>query len=154
MLNTGDTAPEFSGQDQFGNTYHLSSFHGWRVVLIAFYPYDWSPICSIQMLEFQRDLELFKAAGVLILGISVDSIYSHKAWAEKHGIQFPLLSDYNRKISHSYGTLNEKGSADRTVFIIGKDGKIKHVKCCRPGEKPSTESLLNKIKRMKESEDL
>jgi len=149
ILQVNDIAPEFSGTDQFGNTYRLQSFLGWKTVLLMFYPFDWNPTCSIQMLEIQRDLEKFKNAGVLVIGVSVDSNYSHQAWAEKHSIQFPLLSDFEKTICREYGVLNEKGFAERTFVLIGRDGKIKYIKLCKPGEKPSTESLLKIIKDLK-----
>ena len=149
-LNVNDIAPDFAGEDQFGNTYRLSSFKGWRAVVIAFYPFDWSPICSLQMSEIQNDLELYKNIGALIIGISADSPYSHKAWAEKHGLRFPLISDYDRRISSAYGVLNEKGYADRTVFIVGKDGKIQYHRSCKISERPSNESLRRILISLKE----
>ena len=122
--------------------------------MLVFYPFDWNPLCAIQMLEIQRDLEKFKNAGVLVFGVSVDSHYSHQAWAEKHSIQFPLLSDFDKKICQAYGVLNEKGFAERTFFLIGRGGKIKHIKTCKTGEKPSTESLLKVIADLKSSGEL
>ncbi|MBC8278681.1 MAG: redoxin domain-containing protein [FCB group bacterium] len=148
-LQIDDIAPDFSGEDQFGNTYRLNSFSGWRTVVIAFYPYDWSPICSLQMTEIQRDLDLYKNAGALIIAISADSAYSHKSWAEKHGFKFPLISDYDRMIASAYGVLNEKGFAERTVFIVGKDARIKYIRSCKTSERPSNESLLKILHELK-----
>ena len=153
-LQINDLAPDFSGEDQFGNTYRLSSFSSWRTVVVAFYPYDWSPICSLQMTEIQRDLELFKNAGALIIAISADSVYSHKSWAEKHGFKFPLISDYDRRIASDYGVKNKTGFAERTVFIVGKDGRIKYVRSCKTSERPSNESLLKVLQGLKKAGDL
>ncbi len=151
-LQLEEIAPDFSGEDQFGNVYRIRNYKGWKRVMLIFYSYDWSPICTIQISEIQRDLQRFRDEGMLVLGISVDSHYSHKAWAERYGIQFPLLSDYLRKISTDYNVLDEKGCARNTIYFIGRDGRIKYVKSCNPGEKPSNETLLNKVKELKSVE--
>ena len=89
----GAPAPEFTLKDQSQQEVSLASFRGKKRVVIIFYPLDWSPVCTKEHACFVDDLKSFESLDAQIMGISVDSAWSHKAYAEKMGITYPLLAD-------------------------------------------------------------
>lgn len=125
-LGVGTPAPEFTLPDVGGRMVGLKDFRGKRV-LLAFYPLDWSPGCSQQLDLYQHELAEFEKRGVAVIGISVDSIYSHGAWAAVRGISFPLLADFNPKgdVAKKYQVFrNEDGFTERALYLIDEDGII------------------------------
>jgi peroxiredoxin len=129
-LEPGDAAPDFTLPATVGDKLTLSDLRGKKNVLLMFYPLDFSPVCSV---ENKQCVELLPTKGsddVQVLGISVDSLWAHKAFAGANGITYPLLADFHPKgdVARKYGVyLEDKGISARTAFIIGKDGKIKDV---------------------------
>jgi peroxiredoxin len=129
-LPAGDTAPDFTLPSTVGEKVTLSDYRGKKSVLLMFYPLDFSPVCSVENRQCAEMLPSSGAEDVQVLGISVDSLWSHKAFATQNGISYPLLADFHPKgeVARKYGVyLEEKGLAARTAFIIGKDGKIREV---------------------------
>jgi peroxiredoxin (alkyl hydroperoxide reductase subunit C) len=129
-------APEFEAEAVMPNnsfeTVSLSSYRG-KYVVVFFYPLDFTFVCPSEILAFNRQVEDFKAKGCELLGISVDSIYTHLAWkntpVDQGGIgavQFPLISDLSKSISTDYGVLIEDGVALRGLFLIDKEGVVRH----------------------------
>ncbi|MEE9273863.1 MAG: redoxin domain-containing protein [bacterium] len=145
-LNAGDAAPDFDlPQAQgAGDSIKLSDYRGKKNVLLCFYPFDFSAVCSEQLPGYQSQSERFEKANCEVLGISVDSPFSHAAWAEKHGIRFPLLSDFFGKSAvKAYGLLHEKGFSNRAVILIDKEGKIVHMEVApSPPERPDDAALF------------
>ncbi|PQA56879.1 redoxin domain-containing protein [Siphonobacter curvatus] len=126
MLTVHDKAPDFTLFATPDQKVSLSEFRGSNVVL-AFYPADWSPVCSDQMALYNEMLKYFKKYNAQILGISVDSRWCHLAFSQSRNLHFPLLADFEPKgdISKQYGVYNEaEGECDRALFVIGKDGVI------------------------------
>ena len=110
----------------------LSSLRG-KYVLVFFYPLDFTFVCPSEILAFNRQIADFRAKNCEVLGISVDSVYTHLAWkntpVDQGGIgpvQFPLVSDISKSISDDYGVLLEDGVSLRGLFLIDKDGVIRH----------------------------
>src|SRR5262245_37924118 len=95
VISVGSKAPDFTLKDQNQQEVSLSSFQGKSNVLLAFYPLDWSPVCSKEHVCFAADLPSFDNARAQVLGVSVDSVWSHKAFADSKGITYPLLADFN-----------------------------------------------------------
>ena len=129
-LSPGDTAPDFTLPSTVGDKVTLSDYRGKKNVLLMFYPLDFSPVCSVENKQCAEMLPTAGADDVQVLGISVDSLWSHKAFSAQNGITYPLLADFHPKgdVAKKYGVLlEEKGISARTAFIIGKDGKIKDV---------------------------
>ena len=93
-LPVGAAAPEFSLKDQNQKDVKLSDFRGKKNVVIVFYPLDWSPVCTNEHVCFVNDMKRFEQLDAQVLGISVDSAWSHKAFAEKLGVTYPLLADF------------------------------------------------------------
>jgi peroxiredoxin len=130
-LPVGTKAPDFSLPDSNGNSVHLSDYRGKNVVLV-FYPLDWSPACSDQLSLYQHELAEFERANAQLIAISVDSIYSHGAWAAVRGLSFPLLSDFHPKgqVARLYSVMRDSdGFSERALYVIDADGKIrfKHI---------------------------
>ena len=130
QLKAGDAAPDFTLPSTVGDKVTLSDYRGKKNVLLLFYPLDFSPVCSVENKQCAEMLPSKGADDVQVLGISVDSLWSHKAFAAQNGIAYPLLADFHPKgdVARKYGVyLEEKGLSARTAFIVGKDGKIKEV---------------------------
>ncbi len=129
-LQPGDTAPDFTLPSTVGDKVTLSDFRGRKSVILLFYPLDFSPVCSVETKQCAEMLPAQGGDGVEVLGISVDSLWSHKAFAAQQGIAYPLLADFHPKgaVAEKYGVyLADKGIAARTAFVIGKNGKIKQI---------------------------
>ncbi len=127
-LSVGTKAPDFALPDANGDLVQLSDYQGKNVVLV-FYPLDWSPACSDQLSLYEEDIEEFERANVHLIAISVDSIYSHGAWAAVRGLTFPLLADFHPKgeVARQYGVMRDSdGFAERALYIIDADGKIRY----------------------------
>ena len=129
-LQPGDAAPDFTLPATIGDKVSLSDYRGKKNVLLLFYPLDFSPVCSVETRECAEMLPTRGADDVQVLGISVDSLWSHKAFAAQNGITYPLLADFHPKgaVAEKYGVyLPEKGISARTAFVVGKDGRIRDV---------------------------
>lgn len=127
-LPVGTVAPEFTLPDANGRPVSLSDLRG-RPVVLVFYPLDWSPGCSRQLELYQQELAEFEARGTALVGVSVDSMYSHGAWAAVRGISFPLLSDFHPKgeVARRYGVWRESdGFSERALYVIDADGVIRY----------------------------
>jgi peroxiredoxin Q/BCP len=119
-------APAIKLGDQAGKTHQLSDYKG-KWVVLYFYPKDQTPGCTTQACEFRDNIFDFKKAGAQILGVSVDDEASHKEFAEKHGLPFPLLADSTQVTAKRYGVLSKFGPmtiASRDTFLIDPSGKI------------------------------
>lgn len=127
-LPVGTIAPDFTLPDAAGRPVSLSDFRG-RPVVLVFYPLDWSPGCSRQLELYQQELAEFDARGATLIGVSVDSIYSHGAWAAVRGITFPLVSDFHPKgeVARRYGVWRESdGFSERALYVVDADGVIRY----------------------------
>ena len=156
LLKVGDAAPDFelpaiTGKEK--RKFKLSDFRGKKNVLLAFYPLDWSPTCTTEMSGFKTDLHKFSDFGAEVVGISVDSIYSHMAWQEKAiGGDYTLASDFwpHGEIAKKYGVFRESeplpGISNRAIFIVDKQGNIAFAKSYDLGQVPDNEECLMALK--------
>ena len=123
----GQMAPALRLQDQAGTWHSLDQYRG-KWVVLYFYPKDNTPGCTTEACEFRDNIFAFRQAGAVILGVSVDDVDSHKAFAEEHSLPFPLLADNSKKASADYGVLYKAMGimelARRDTFIIDPAGKI------------------------------
>ena len=141
MLEVGMKAPDFTLQNQNGESVSLSDFLGKRVVLY-FYPKDHTPGCTRQACAFAGTYAEFEKRGVVVIGVSRDSVSSHAKFAEKNNLPFVLLSDLDRQAIEAYGVWQEKKMCGkvsmgvvRTTYLIGADGVIEAI---MPKVKPDT----------------
>ena len=148
----GRPAPDFTLFSTPNQTLSLSELAG-RPVIIAFYPADWSPVCSDQMALYQAVAPEFSRYGAALLGISVDGVWCHRAFAESRHIGFPLLADFEPKgqVSRLYGSYDAKlGEALRTLFVLDADGLIFWNHVSPPGINPGADGILAALDAMRE----
>lgn len=125
----GDAAPDFELVNQFGEPVRLSSLRGRNVVMV-FFPFAFSGICTGELCEIRDNLALFEDADAAVLGISVDSKFAQRAYAEKEGYAFDLLADFwpHGAVAEQYGVFDpESGMAKRGTFIIDAGGVLRYV---------------------------
>lgn len=126
-IAVGQRAPDFSLQNQDKKEVKLSDFAGKKDVVLMWYPLDWSPVCTNEHICFVNDLKQFETLDAEVLGVSVDSVWSHKAFAEKMGIKYSLLADFQPRgaMSEKYGVyLPDRGFTGRAIAIVNKAGKV------------------------------
>lgn len=150
-LPVGTKAPDFALPDANGNLVRLSDYPGKNLVLV-FYPLDWSPGCSDQLSLYQGDLAEFERANAQLIGISVDSIYSHGAWAAVRGLDFPLLADFHPKgeVARQYGVMRDSdGFSERALYVIDANGSIRYT-CVSPklDHIPDIYELLDQLEQL------
>ncbi len=136
VIAKGVVAPDFelasheaNADGKPGKKIRLSEYRGKKTVVLAFYPLDFSPTCTTENCAFRDNFSDFEAADIQILGISVDSVWTHKAYAEKLGLTYPLLADFHPKgaVATLFGLYHpEKGITARATVIVGKDGTVLH----------------------------
>lgn len=148
MIAAGEPAPDFTLRDQDGEEVSLADFKGRRVLLV-FYPFDFSPVCSDQLSLYQEVKPEIEAKGVTMLGLSVDSPYAHKAFQEKLGIDTTLLSDFEPKgeVSRAYGSyLDAVGMSNRTLVLIDEEGTVAwSYESPTPGEPPGANVIFDAL---------
>lgn len=130
MLDEGTSAPDFELKDQDGKIHRLSEYIGQYVVLY-FYPKDMTPGCTKEACSFRDDMQEYKSKGVKVIGVSTDGVDSHKKFADRHNLNFTLLSDPDKKVVNLYQVYGEKKFMGRTfmgikrmTYLIDKDGMI------------------------------
>jgi peroxiredoxin (alkyl hydroperoxide reductase subunit C) len=127
-LAPGATAPDFTLRDQNGAEVSLSDFRGDKNVVLVFYPFAFSGICTGELCEIRDNLGAFVGDDVQVLAISTDHMFSQRAWADREGYFFPLLSDFwpHGEVARAYGILSERaGAALRGTFLIDREGIVR-----------------------------
>jgi len=149
-LKPGTIAPDFTLKTTPDQTVSLKDFHGSPVIL-AFYPADFSPVCGDEMSLYNEILSEFQRFGAEIMGISVDGVWCHLAFAKTRNLHFPLLSDFEPKgeVARRYGVYNKKdGICERALFVINKDGII-HWRYISPvGINPGAAGILKALESL------
>jgi peroxiredoxin (alkyl hydroperoxide reductase subunit C) len=136
-LEVGSTAPEFTLRNQNRQPVALSSLRQDRNVLLVFYPFAFSPICTGELRQLREDIGAFVNDDVVTVAISTDPVYALKAWANQEGFAFSLLSDFwpHGEVATAYGVFDEKaGMANRGTFLVDTTGRIRFAEMNQPGE--------------------
>ena len=147
-LKVGDKAPEFTLTDERGFLVSLKNFIGSKIVVLYFYPKDFTSGCTKEACSFRDDYHIYEEKGVEVIGVSLDSQESHKKFSEKHNLPFSLLSDNQKEVAKQYGVLGFGSMlTKRVTFIIDKKGKIARIFPKVNIKKHSKEvlELINKI---------
>jgi peroxiredoxin len=150
MLATGTKAPEFSLSATPDQKVQLSQLKGKKVIL-AFYPADWSPVCSDQMALYNEMLKLFHKQNAEVVGISVDSKWSHFAFCQDRKLHFPLLADFEPKgaVAKLYDVYDEiEGESKRALYIIDEEGIIRWNYLSPVGINPGADGILDALDEM------
>jgi peroxiredoxin len=151
LLQPGTAAPDFELPTGPGETAKLSDYKG-QPVILAFYPADWSPVCGDQMTLYNEMLDVFDEYDAQMIGISVDGIWCHKAFAEARSLQFPLLADFEPKgaVARQFNAYHdERGVTERALFVLDKDGTIVYSHLSPMGENPGADGILKALKELK-----
>ncbi len=149
-LPPGTEAPEFELQSTPDQKLALSSLRG-RPVVLVFYPEDWSPVCSDQLALYQELLPEFERFDAQLLGISVDGIWCHLAFARDRHLRFPLLADFEPKgeVSRLYGVYrNGDGTSERALYVIDRDGVIRWSYVSPVGINPGADGILRALEEL------
>jgi peroxiredoxin len=150
-LKAGTKAPDFNLKDTPDQKVALSEFLG-QPVILAFYPADFSPVCGNEMTLFNEVLPEFQKYNAQFLGISVDNIWSHLAFAKDRNLRFPLLSDFHPKgaVSKLYNAYREQdGESERALYVIDKKGFIFWGYISPVGISPGADGILNALEKLK-----
>lgn len=150
ILPAGATAPEFTLRVTPDQTLALSELRG-RPVILAFYPADWSPVCGDELALFNEILPDFKKYGAELLGISVDGVWCHQAFAQQRKLHFPLLADFEPKgeVAGSYGAYRSgEGVCARALFVIEKQGVIAWSYLSPVAVNPGADGILDALEKL------
>jgi len=151
-LPPGTKAPEFRLPSTPDQTVSLAEFRG-QPVILAFYPEDWSPVCSDQMALYQELLPEFRKFNAELLGISVDGIWSHLAFARDRNLHFPLLADFEPKgdVARSYQAYRSaEGTTERALSVIDADGIVRWSYISPVGVNPGADGILRALENLEE----
>jgi len=150
ILQKGTPAPEFELHSTPDQKLKLSDLKGKRIIL-AFYPADWSPVCGDQMALYNETLKFFRKYNAEMIGISVDSKWSHLAFEQNRNLHFTLLSDFEPKgaVSKLYGAYNDKsGQSTRALFVLDEEGIIQWSYLSPDGINPGADGILDALEEM------
>jgi peroxiredoxin len=147
-LKPGDPAPDFTLPSTIGDKVSVSDYRGKKNVILLFYPLDFSPVCSVENKQCAEMLRTKGAEDVQVLGISVDSLWAHKAFAAQNGVSYPLLADFHPKgeMAASFGAFVEKrGTTNRSLVLIGGDGVVGWSHKASAGEVPGANLIFDAL---------
>jgi peroxiredoxin len=150
ILKPGVVAPAFSLKATPDQSVALADFRG-RPIILAFYPADWSPVCSDQMGVYNELLDEFRKYDAQLLGISVDGVWCHLAFAGHRKLRFPLLADFEPKggIARTFGAYAEdEGVCERALFVIDREGRIAWSYLSPIGINPGADGILDALERL------
>jgi peroxiredoxin len=147
ILGAGTPAPDFALHATPDQVLRLSELRG-RPVILVFYPADWSPVCGDQVALYNEMISEFREYNAEILGISVDGVWCHAAFARDRNLHFPLLADFEPKggVARSYGAYrDEDGTSERALFVLDGDGIIRWSYCSPIAVNPGADGILNAL---------
>lgn len=150
ILSAGTPAPDFSLPIAPGKTLSLGELKGSNVVL-AFYPADWSPVCGDQMALYNEVLPEFEKLGAKLVGVSVDGVWCHAAFAKDRNLHFPLMADFEPKgsVAQKYGVYRTAdGITERALFVIDKTGKIAWSHLSPIGVNPGADGIIEALENL------
>jgi peroxiredoxin len=149
-LTPGTEAPAFELRSTPDQTVSLADFRG-RPVILVFYPEDWSPVCSDQLALYQQLLPEFERFNAELVGISVDGIWSHLAFASDRNLHFPLLADFEPKgeVARAYQVYRaEDGTSERALYVIDADGVVRWSYVSPVGVNPGADGILRALENL------
>ncbi|MDP9408651.1 MAG: peroxiredoxin [Actinomycetota bacterium] len=145
IVSVGQPAPDFELPDQHGRPVRLSSFRGRSAVVLVFYPFAFTPTCTGEICAIRDEGAGLSRPDAQVLAVSCDPVPSLRVFAEQHGVEYPLLSDFwpHGEVSRTYGAfLEERGMATRATFVIDREGTVRWSVLNSPGEARNTQDYL------------
>ena len=150
IIGAGNAAPDFTLASSPEQTVRLSQLRG-RPVVLVFYPADWSPVCGDQVALYNELLPEFEAFGAQLLGISVDGVWSHAAFAKERRLRFPLLADFEPKgaVARKFGAYQDsQGFCSRALVVIDAQGIVRWSYVSPIGVNPGADGILSALERL------
>jgi peroxiredoxin len=150
ILQPGGAAPDFTLRSTPDQSVSLEELRG-KPVILAFYPADWSPVCGDELALFNELLPDFRAHGAELLGISVDGVWCHAAFARTRNLHFPLLADFEPKgaVSRQFGAYREsEGVSERALFVLNKEGVVHWSYLSPVGVNPGADGILSALESL------
>ena len=150
ILRAGTMAPDFTLATTSGELVSLQSLRG-RPVILAFYPADWSPVCGDQMALYNEVLPEFQRFDAQLIGVSVDGMWCHRAFAENRHLRFPLLADFEPKgaVARMFGAYRANdGTSERALFVIDAQGMIRWSYCSPIEINPGADGILEALETL------
>ena len=150
IIAPGTPAPDFQLNVTPDQKLSLSELRG-KPVVLAFYPFDFSPVCGDQLALYNEIISEFQSHNATLLGISVDSAWCHAAFTKDHNLHFPLLADFEPKgeVARAYGAYRDaEGMAERALYVIDKDGIIRWSYCSPIGVNPGADGILDALEAL------
>ena len=147
-IQVGDLAPDFELVDQHRQEIRLSSFRGDKAVLVVFYPFAFSGVCTGELSGLRDRLGDFETDDATLVTISCDPVFTQRAFADRDGLFFPLLSDYwpHGEVTRAFGVLNDRtGAPIRGTFLVGRDGIVHWTLVNGPGERRDFSELPGQV---------
>ena len=152
-IEVGKPAPDFELPSTIGDKVRLSEHRGKKNVVLLFYPLDFSPTCSCEIPRFESDILKFRELGAEIFGISVDSLYAHKAFAQQCGARsYALLADFNPRgeVARKFGVFRDKdGISERATVLIDKQGVVRYTHVNEIGKERDNTELLKTLQGLR-----
>lgn len=125
LIAVGADAPDFTVKADTGEDFRLSDLRGHIRAMLVFYPKDFTPGCTDQLIQVRRNIAHLRGAGIEPMGVNSDDADSHQRFRKEHALNFDLLVDEDNAVSRAYGALKEDGTGiQRSVVVVGKDGKV------------------------------
>jgi len=153
-INIGDSAPDFTLKSHQGGEVQLSALKGDNV-LVLFFPFAFSGVCTKELCQTRDDIAFYNSVNAKVLGISVDSHHTQAKFAEVNGLDFPLLSDFNKNVMTAYGTIYDdfigyyQGVAKRSAFVVDKEGVVRYAEVLESaGDIPNFEAIQGVLKEL------
>jgi len=150
-LKVGETAPDFSLRSADGREVRLSeAIRQNAYTILAFFPAAFSSVCTNEMNVFEEALDEFSNLSAGILAISVDNVHARREFAARNGLEFPLLSDFHPhgKVAAAFGVLGEDGTADRALFVLDQDRRVRYSFVSDRGVNPGTDRLIEALEQL------
>lgn len=154
MVDVGDKAPDFTLPDVDLKQRSLREYVGKKKIVLTFFPLAFSPVCTNELCSLRDSEQQLNRLGAQVIGISVDSPFALKAFADHHGFSFPFLSDFNRDVSRQYGVLHDeilgfRGVSKRSIFIIDRNGSVRYRWVSEdPAKQPDYNALNEALSRI------
>ncbi|HLU36379.1 MAG TPA: peroxiredoxin [Thermomicrobiales bacterium] len=150
LLEVGVEAPEIVAKTGSGEDFRLSDLRGVLRVMLIFYPKDFTPGCTDQLIQVRKNIDHIRRAGIEPVGVNPDDADTHERFREAHALNFELLVDEDMQAAKAYGAVKPEGGIQRSVFVIGKDGKVMFA---REGA-PAWQIVLNAIRQVDDGEPI
>lgn len=144
LIEAGRDAPDFTLKTSTGDDFHRSDLEGMLRLMMVFYPKDFTPVCTDQLIQVRKNIHHLRRAGIEPVGVNPGDAETHERFRDAHALNFPLLVDEDAWVAQAYGAVKPEGGVQRSVIVVGRNGKVIYAK----EGKPPWQLILNAIRRI------